>query len=182
MHCKDWGSPIKKTLQHPKADDEQRLRFQTKVQKYRDEGCEIIYVDESGFAKDMPRCRGYSIRGKRCYGKQEWQARGRTNVIGALLNNTLMTICSFQSTIDSEVFNAWVTQDLLPKTSPGTIIIMDNASFHKKEATKRAIELAGCTLEFLPTYSPDLNPIEHKWAQAKAYILIISFRRLMIPN
>ena len=25
-----------------------------------------------------------------------------------------------------------------------------------------------CTLEFLPPYSPDLNPIEHKWAHAKA--------------
>ncbi|WP_301282772.1 IS630 family transposase [unidentified bacterial endosymbiont] len=159
---------MKKTLQPPKADDEQRLCFQTRLQKYREEGCEIIDVDESGFAKDMPRCRGYSIRGKRCYGKQAWQAKGLTHVIGALLNNKLMTICTFQSTIDSEVFNAWVTQDLLPKTSLGAIIVMDNASFHKKEATQTAIEEAGCTLEFLPTYSPDLNPIEHKWAQEKA--------------
>ncbi|WP_440862618.1 transposase [Symbiopectobacterium purcellii] len=23
-------------------------------------------------------------------------------------------------------------------------------------------------VEYLPTYSPDLNPIEHKWAQAKS--------------
>ncbi len=31
-----------------------------------------------------------------------------------------------------------------------------------------AIQQRGMTLEFLPPYSPDLNPIEHKWAQAKA--------------
>ena len=31
-----------------------------------------------------------------------------------------------------------------------------------------AIEKKGCTLKFLPPYSPDLNPIEKKWAQAKS--------------
>jgi transposase len=32
---------------------------------------------------------------------------------------------------------------------------------------KRALKGAGHTLLYLPPYSPDLNPIEHKWAQAK---------------
>jgi transposase len=45
---------------------------------------------------------------------------------------------------------------------------MDNASFHKPEKIQHLIEDAGCLLEYLPSYSPDLNPIEHKWAQAKA--------------
>ena len=30
------------------------------------------------------------------------------------------------------------------------------------------IRNAGHMLEYLPPYSPELNPIEHKWAQAKA--------------
>ena len=45
---------------------------------------------------------------------------------------------------------------------------MDNATFHKRADILEAIEQTTCTLEFLPPYSPDLNPIEHKWAQAKA--------------
>jgi transposase len=45
---------------------------------------------------------------------------------------------------------------------------MDNATFHKRQDTQTAIASAGHTLEYLPTYSPDLNPIEHKWAQAKS--------------
>ncbi len=45
---------------------------------------------------------------------------------------------------------------------------MDNASFHKRQDMKEAIKDAGHTLEYLPPYSPDLNPIEHKWAQAKS--------------
>jgi len=45
---------------------------------------------------------------------------------------------------------------------------MDNASFHKRADILQAIDDHDCILEFLPPYSPDLNPIEHKWAQAKA--------------
>lgn len=44
---------------------------------------------------------------------------------------------------------------------------MDNATFHKRSDTQLAIKQAGHILEYLPAYSPDLNPIEHKWAQAK---------------
>jgi transposase len=44
---------------------------------------------------------------------------------------------------------------------------MDNAAFHKGAKMKQALKEAGHTLLYLPPYSPDLNPIEHKWAQAK---------------
>ena len=49
-----------------------------------------------------------------------------------------------------------------------SVIVMDNASFHKRNDMIEAIEQAGHQLEYLPPYSPDLNPIEKKWAQAKA--------------
>lgn len=45
---------------------------------------------------------------------------------------------------------------------------MDNAPFHKRQDIQEAITQAGHILEYLPPYSPDLNPIEKKWAQAKA--------------
>ena len=45
---------------------------------------------------------------------------------------------------------------------------MDNAAFHKQSLIKNTLESNGCLLEYLPPYSPDLNPIERKWAQAKS--------------
>ncbi len=45
---------------------------------------------------------------------------------------------------------------------------MDNAAFHKSLTTRKLIEAHGHILEYLPPYSPDFNPIENKWAQAKA--------------
>ena len=116
----------------------------------------------------MPRTHGYTLCGQRCYGKHDWGAKGRTNVIGALLGCVLLTVSMFESTINTEIYTAWVEQDLLPKLPHGSVVIMDNATFHKGSDMKRMIEEAGHTLLYLPPYSPDLNPIEKKWAQAKA--------------
>ena len=49
----------------------------------------------------------------------------------------------------------------------GTVIVMDNASFHSKKRLLFAAQNAGCRLLFLPPYSPELNPIEHFWAWLK---------------
>lgn len=128
----------------------------------------MVFIDESGFAHDMPRTHGYSLKGQRCYGTHDWGAKGRTNVIGALLGGVLLTTSLFQSTINTEIFNAWVIQDLIPKLPPQSIVIMDNATFHKGKDMIKALEIEEHTLLYLPPYSPDLNPIEKKWAQAKS--------------
>jgi transposase len=44
---------------------------------------------------------------------------------------------------------------------------MDNAPFHNSQRIRELIELAGCELMYLPTYSPDLNPIEYWWHRVK---------------
>ncbi len=116
----------------------------------------------------MPRTHGYAPVGERCFGKHDWHAKGRTNVIGALLAGCLLTACLFSGPVNADVFVAWITQDLLPKMPDKCVIVMDNARFHKRQDIGQAITQAGHVLEYLPTYSPDLNPIEHKWAQAKA--------------
>ena len=116
----------------------------------------------------MPRRQGYSLIGRRCFGQQDWGARGRTNVIGALLSGLLLTVTLLMGKVNSEIFLTWVTQELLPQLPPKSVIVMDNASFHKRLDIQESIRRAGHTLLFLPPYSPQLNPIEHKWAQAKA--------------
>ena len=50
---------------------------------------------------------------------------------------------------------------------PGAVVVLDNATFHKRQDTRAMMEEAGGRREYLPPYSPDLNPIEQKWAQAK---------------
>lgn len=116
----------------------------------------------------MPRTHGYTQKGLRCYGKRDWNAKGRTNVIGALLGTNLIIASLFQGNINSQIFKQWLVDDLIPILPEQAVLVLDNASFHKATIIKETLETANITTLFLPPYSPDFNPIEHKWAQAKA--------------
>lgn len=162
------GSGIKKTLKHPKADLDKRAIFRSQVKYYKKEGRPIIYSDESGFSVCSPRTHGYSKQGNRCYGYHIWHERGRINAIGALFEGELLSVSLWECSIDSDVFHTWMSVNLIPKLPKNAVLILDNASFHKRKDTQMLLESHGHTLLFLPPYSPDLNPIEHTWAQLKA--------------
>ena len=141
--------------------------FCRRIDGVKKEDKPIVYIDESGFAHDMPRTHGYSDKGKRCYGTRRWGAKGRTNAIGALLGSALIAVGLVACSVNTSVFTSWVEQILLPNLPAKSLVVMDNASFHKGKDMQQILQDAGHTLLYLPPYSPDLNPIEKKWAQAK---------------
>jgi len=79
----------------------------------------------------------------------------------------LLAPCWFKGYCNTEVFNLWVEQILVPELKIGQTVILDNASFHKSATTIKLIENAGCKVLFLPPYSPQDNKIEHKWFPIK---------------
>ncbi len=66
----------------------------------------------------------------------------------------------YQGTANTDLFNFWVEQFLVPELISSQTVILDNATCHKSKKTTELIESAGCKLLFLSLYSPDLNPIE----------------------
>lgn len=160
---------LKKTLTHPKSDPVKRAEFQNQLFHYQQlEQRNIIYIDESGFATDAPRDYSYSLKGTRSYGVKDWHNKGRVNAIGAILDFNILNVGLFEGNINADVFHAWVTQELLHSIPANSVLVMDNATFHKRSDSIAAIEKSGHSILFLPPYSPDLNPIEKKWAQAKS--------------
>ncbi len=73
----------------------------------------------------------------------------------------------YDGTTDSILFEFWFENCLLKEVKPGSVIVLDNATFHKKSVLPDLAESYGCKVLFLPPYSPDLNPIEKKWAWLK---------------
>ncbi len=105
------------------------------------------------------RTHGYAPIGKRDVGRHDWH-------VPMSLVRYWQPVYSV--TINADVFLVWLAQDWLSKLPLNSIIVMANASFHKPADSQQRIEQARHPVALLPPYSPDLNPIEHKWAQFKA--------------
>jgi len=81
------------------------------------------------------------------------------------------TACmTMEGATDTEVFQTYVREVLCPTLRPGDLVVMDNLSPHKHDATLHLIEQSGAAVRFLPAYSPDLNPIEKMWSKVKQFL------------
>jgi hypothetical protein len=78
------------------------------------------------------RTHGYSPQGQGCHGAHDWGAKGRTNVIGAAFYaGVLITLSLFLASIDTVAFTSWIIQNLLSRLPAKSVLLLDNASFHK---------------------------------------------------
>jgi len=67
-------------------------------------------------------------------------------------------------------FEAYVQHVLAPTLQPGQIVGLDNLRQHKSDRVREFIEARGASIWFLPTYSPDLNPIEEAFSKVKTLL------------
>ncbi|MGP9711151.1 transposase, partial [Psychrobacter sp. AOP29-E1-7] len=121
----------------------------------------------SGFEAETIRSHGYAPIGKPCIDRYNWQGKKRTNVIAALYEKMLFALDYFKYNINSSIFYNWCKQTLIPSLKTKCVIVMDNARFHKSRRIQKLLNRHGHRILWLPPYSPDLNPIEKKWAQVK---------------
>jgi transposase len=129
-----------------------------------------VYIDEVGVDERLHRPYGYAEKGRRVFGDISGKRGNRISIIGAYSQRRLMAPFHFEGHTNTDVFNDWLENILVPELTTGQVVIMDNVSFHKSSTTRSIIEKAGCSLMYLPTYSPDLNPIEKQWANLKNFI------------
>lgn len=88
-------------------------------------------------------------------------------MIGAVALDGFRGFMTIDSGTTSEVFVAFVQNELVPRLMPGDVVVMDNLSAHKNPTATRLVAAAGATTLFLPPYSPEFNPIEKVWAKLK---------------
>jgi transposase len=93
----------------------------------------------------------------------------RLSIVAAKCEDEIVERHEYDGTMNSRLFEFWFML-LLKVIIAGSVVIMDNASFHRKKVLKRMAEEAGCKVIFLPAYSPDFNPIEKVWANLKKFL------------
>jgi len=116
---------------------------------------------------DERPARGYSKRGEPCIGKKPAFAKQKMNMMAALCQKRIIEPLLYTGNCTALLVEEWFRQRLLPALVKGTVIIMDNAPFHRRKILKELAEKAGHTIEWLPPYSPEMNDMEPWWAVIK---------------
>ena len=132
----------------------------------------LVYCDEMGVSNNITTLYGWADKGERSYAEQAGFATERVNIVAGYNAGTKELIAPLEHSgyMNKRLFNQWVSELLCPLLKPGQLVIMDNASIHKSPLVRELIEKADCFLVYLPVYSPDLNSIEHCWANFKNYL------------
>jgi transposase len=130
----------------------------------------LVFVDECGSNLAMTPTFAWAKKGQRAYAKTPRNRGQNTTILGAVGWSGWQAGLTLEGAADTIVFETFVEKILLPTLKPGSVIVMDNLSIHKSHQTRRLIEEAGCSLFFLPTYSPDFNPIEQAWSKLKTFL------------
>jgi hypothetical protein len=161
-------------MRYRERNDECRNIFQQQIATI--DPATVVYVDECGVVEGLQRAYGYCKKGDRLAGECNGNRGQRHSIIAGWCTGKVLAPWIYTGTCDTSLVAQWLKEGLIPQLKAGMTVVWDNATFHKRQDLQQAIEAAGCWLVFLPTYSPDLNPIEHLWAELKAWI-----RRMLCP-
>ena len=127
----------------------------------------------------MARRYGRSPRGQRALAQVPFGNWKRFSVLGAISLDGMVAAMSVDAATDSAVFTAYLDEVLLPtlrRDKPDAVLVMDNLRAHKTPEVQAVLDRSGFDWRYLPSYSPDLSPIEPAWAKVKSYLRRIAAR------
>jgi transposase len=124
-------------------------------------------VDECGVDQYLYREYAYAPRGQKVVAEISGKKFKRSNFAAGICLGEWIAPIEYIGTTNSALFEFRFEHCLLNEVKPGSVIVLDNATFHRKSILPGLAQQKNCTVLFLPAYSPDLNPIEKKWAWLK---------------
>jgi transposase len=130
----------------------------------------LVFLDEMGARTNLTRRYGRSPKGQRLVCPVPHGHWKTTTFVAALRSDRLTAPMVIDGAMNGDLFEAYVRQILVPTLRAGDVVVMDNLQAHKRAGAVLAIEAAGCTVLYLPPYSPDLNPIELVFSKLKALL------------
>jgi transposase len=114
--------------------------------------------------------RGWGPRGQRLVASVPQGHWHTLTFIAALRSDRVEAPWVIDGPINGEIFRLYVEHILVPTLKPGDVVVLDNLGSHKQVSVRRQIRQAGAHLFFLPSYSPDLNPVEQLFAKLKHWV------------
>jgi transposase len=164
----------KRAVGASERDEAARARWQAVMQPL--DVRRLVFVDECGTHTALARLYAWAPRHQRARTRVPRNHGKNTTLVAALSWQGVQAPWTVEGAIDTPAFAVYVRDVLAPTLQSGQIVILDNLSVHKSAAIRKAIEDRGCQLVFLPTYSPDLTPIEQAFSKLKAILRRLAAR------
>ena len=130
----------------------------------------LIFVDECGTHTSLAPIYGYAPRGERLYLSVPRNRGKNTTLLSSISLEGVGPSLAVEGSTTARVFETYVEKVLAPSLKESQIVVMDNLSAHKPKRIRELIEQRGCELVYLPSYSPDYNPIEEAFAKIKSLL------------
>lgn len=164
----------KRTVGAAERDVVRRARWHRLAQRV--DASRFVFVDESGANITLAPRYGRAPKGQRCPGSVPRNYGINLTLCAALTLTGMIAPMILDGAADGIAFEVYVERVLVPTLHPGQIVILDNLAVHKRAPIRRLIRAAGCSAIFLPSYSPDFNPIEQAFAKIKAFLRRVEAR------
>jgi transposase len=130
----------------------------------------LVFLDESGVNTKMARPKGRAPKGQRLVASIPHGHWSSSTFIAGLRHDRIVAPWLLDGPMNGDAFLTYIATQLAPSLAADDIVIMDNLSTHKVKGVRELIEARGAGLLYLPSYSPDLNPIEMVFAKLKALL------------
>ena len=171
LKAEGWS---KKTIRRKAKEQDADLRDKYLHELTTFASYHLVYIDESGCDRRVGfRRTGWSPIGTTPVQKERFHRGQRYHILPAYTQDGILLARIFQGSTDGEVFEDFLGELLQwcgRWPQPKSVLVMDNASFHRSDRVEELCAEAGVILVYLPPYSPDLNPIEEFFAELKAFI------------
>ena len=137
-----------------------------------------VLKDESGFNTSMSRLRARAPKGKRAYGKvPRNRGKNQTLIAAITLEEGMGESMTVEGATDALAFETYVEHFLAPSLREGQVVVLDGLGAHRRtQKVSELVEGRGADLVFLPSYSPDMNPIEEAFSKIKHLVRKVGAR------
>lgn len=133
---------------------------------------QLVFIDETSAYVGQSREYGWAASAERVHEGRPKGKKARVSLIAACSLSGVMAeqALIITDTVNKNAFLAFLETTPLPTLAKGSVLVMDNWTVHHGDDVRDLVNAAGCELLYLPTYSPDLNPIEHLFAKIKMLV------------
>ena len=104
------------------------------------------------------------------------RGKNTTLIASITLEGGMGESMTIEGATDALAFEAYVEHFLGPSLKEGQVVVLDGLGSHRTEKVRELVEGRGAHLLFLPSYSPDLNPIEEAFSKIKGIVRKVGAR------